>query len=171
MMRQTRRAARVAVLDEGGSIFLFRYDNEEVGLHWAMPGGGMNPGETPVQAARRELQEETGWTDIEPGIELWRWEHDYTRNGVPVRQLERVFCGSGPHRQPTGDLSSAHEEDGILRWRWWSPADLDVAAEPLWPPQLPDLLSELRRDGAPAVPIDLGYAAVTPISPGANGKD
>lgn len=46
-MRTPRRAARIAVLDPQGAIFLFRYDNEEVGVHWAMPGGGLEPGETP----------------------------------------------------------------------------------------------------------------------------
>ncbi|MFE9142964.1 NUDIX hydrolase [Streptomyces tubercidicus] len=46
-MRTPRQAAGVAVLDPGGALFLLRYDNEEVGLHWAMPGGGLDPGETP----------------------------------------------------------------------------------------------------------------------------
>lgn len=27
----------------------------------------------------------------------------------------------------------------------------------LWPPQLPDLLAEVRRAGAPAIPVGLGF--------------
>ncbi|MFC9231892.1 NUDIX domain-containing protein [Streptomyces decoyicus] len=54
-MRIPRQAARVAVLDADGALFLFRYDNEEVGVHWAMPGGGLATGETPRAGARREL--------------------------------------------------------------------------------------------------------------------
>ncbi|MFD3354118.1 hypothetical protein ACFWV4_09660 [Streptomyces fradiae] len=42
-MRIPRKAARVAVLDADGAVFLFRYDDEEVGVHWAMPGGGLEP--------------------------------------------------------------------------------------------------------------------------------
>ncbi|EST37269.1 hypothetical protein N566_13970 [Streptomycetaceae bacterium MP113-05] len=137
-------------------MFLFRYDNEEVGVHWAMPGGGLDPGETPREGALRELREETGWTDVVPGPLLCTWEHDYTRAGVPVRQHEHVFLGEGPHRQPVGDLVPAHREDGILTWRWWTPAELAVAGEALWPPQLPELLAKrARRTGA--APEHLGF--------------
>lgn len=41
------------MLDADGALFLFRYDNEEMGVHWAMPGGGLDPGEIPRAGARR----------------------------------------------------------------------------------------------------------------------
>ncbi|MGA5699994.1 NUDIX hydrolase [Peterkaempfera bronchialis] len=165
-MRTPRRAARVAVLDPAGAIFMFRYDNEEVGVHWAMPGGGLEPGESPRQGAARELREETGWTDIAPGPVWFSWEHDYTRAGVPVRQYEQVFLAQGPRRDPVGDLAAAHAEDGILRGRWWTPADLAGDTEPLWPPQLPALLARLRDEGPPSAPVDLGHVrdAAPPIA-------
>lgn len=157
-MRTPRRAARVAVLDPAGSVFLFRYDNPEVGVHWAMPGGGMEPGESPLEAAEREVREETGWSDlvIEDGV-LCLWEHDFTRAGVPVRQHEHIYLAYAPRREPAGDLTAAHAEDRIERWRWWSPAELAAGHEPLWPPQLPELLAGVRRSGAPATPVDLGF--------------
>ncbi|MEV1012074.1 NUDIX domain-containing protein [Streptomyces sp. NPDC049881] len=161
-MRTPREAARVAVLDPAGAVFMFRYDNSEVGVHWAMPGGGLDPGETPEAAAARELREETGWTGVPLRGTLCLWEHDYTRAGVPVRQRERIYLAYGPRREPVGDLTAAHAEDGILRWRWWSPAELAVADEALWPPQLPQVLDALRADGPPAVPADFGYVPNSP---------
>jgi 8-oxo-dGTP pyrophosphatase MutT (NUDIX family) len=136
---------------------MFRYDNDEVGVHWAMPGGGLEPDETPLEAAERELAEETGWTDVAPGICLFTWEHDYTRAGVAVRQSEQVFLAHGPRRAPASGLAAAHAADAILSWRWWTPADLAGDTEPLWPPQLPHLLARLGTDRAPAGPVDLGY--------------
>jgi 8-oxo-dGTP pyrophosphatase MutT (NUDIX family) len=157
-MRIPRQAARVAVLDPTGSVFMFRYENEEVGVHWAMPGGGLEPGESPLQAAARELGEETGWTDIEFGSTvLCLWEHDFTRNGVRVRQHEHIFLAHGLRRDPVGDLAASHAADRILRWRWWSPEDLSADSEPLWPPQLPALLADVRKGGAPVSPVDLGH--------------
>ncbi|MBN0045057.1 GNAT family N-acetyltransferase [Streptomyces actuosus] len=144
-LRTPRRAARVAVVDPDGAVFLLRYDNVEVGVHWALPGGGLEAGESPREGALRELREETGWTDLEPGPLLCTWEHDVTHGGVPVHRHEHVYVTCGPRREPVGPrLTAAHAADGILTWRWWSREELSAAPEPLWPPDLARLLDERR---------------------------
>jgi ADP-ribose pyrophosphatase YjhB (NUDIX family)/GNAT superfamily N-acetyltransferase len=143
-LRTPRRAARVAVLDPDGSVFLFRYDNVEVGVHWALPGGGLEPGESPREGALRELGDETGWTDLEPGPLLCTWEHDFTHTGIPVHQHEHIYVAHGPHREPTGaHITSVHAEEGILTWRWWTWTELTEAPDPVWPPELARLLDDL----------------------------
>lgn len=151
------------MLAPDGSVFLLRSDNIEVGVHWTMPGGGLDPGESPTEGALRELREETGWTDLAPGRLLCTWEHDFTWHGTPVRQHEHIYVTCGPHRGPIGDVSEVHRTDRILGWRWWTPADLaDPDADALWPPQLPALLAAVRAadraDDSPSpAPVELGH--------------
>jgi 8-oxo-dGTP diphosphatase len=48
------------VITTGTEILLIRRRNQPYAGHWALPGGFIDPGESPEQAARRELAEETG---------------------------------------------------------------------------------------------------------------
>ncbi|MFF4019487.1 GNAT family N-acetyltransferase [Streptomyces sp. NPDC001843] len=146
VLRTPRSAARVAVVDPEGSVFLFRYDNPEAGAHWALPGGGLEPGETSREGALRELREETGWTDLEPGPLLCTWEHDFTRFDTHIRQHDDIYVTRGPRRDPAGpDLAAEHARDGILTWRWWTREELADPDEPVWPPHLGRLLAEFEQ--------------------------
>ncbi|MFJ9245361.1 GNAT family N-acetyltransferase [Streptomyces sp. NPDC101776] len=147
-LRTIRHSARVAVLDPDGSVFLFRYDDAATGAFWALPGGGLEGDETPREGALRELREETGWTDLEPGPLLSTREVDFAVSGTPVHQHERVYVTHGPHREPTGPhLAAAHTEEGILGWRWWTREELRGATETVWPAELARLLDELEQQG------------------------
>jgi 8-oxo-dGTP pyrophosphatase MutT (NUDIX family) len=158
--RTPRRAARLLILDPDGAVFLQLHDDAEIGLHWAPPGGGIEPGEGEIEAALRETAEETGWTDVEVGPELCRWEHDYTRDDGPVRQHETIFLASGPRREPQGDLTESYRVDGILAVRWWTPGALAGSRALFWPPNIKELVGRVRREGPPAEPVDLGYTEI-----------
>jgi len=145
-LRRVRHSARLAVLDAAGSVFLFRYDDAEAGTFWALPGGGLEGDETPREGALRELREETGWTDLEPGPLLSTREVDFATAGTPVHQHERIYVSHGPHREPTGaHLAAAHARDGILAWRWWTREELRTTTETVWPAELARMLDELEE--------------------------
>ncbi|WP_163511844.1 NUDIX domain-containing protein [Fodinicola acaciae] len=62
MVGEPPRTAAVMLVDPDGRVLLqLRDGNAPVGRHkWAVPGGGVEPGEHPESAARREIREETG---------------------------------------------------------------------------------------------------------------
>jgi 8-oxo-dGTP pyrophosphatase MutT (NUDIX family) len=57
-----RRVVSVLLVDQQGRILMQQRDpNAHTSPNqWSLPGGRIEPHETPVEAARRELQEETG---------------------------------------------------------------------------------------------------------------
>lgn len=48
------------VVQTDTEVLMIKRKNNPYAGHWALPGGFIDPGETPVQAALRELVEETG---------------------------------------------------------------------------------------------------------------
>ncbi len=58
-----RSAVRLVVLDVQDNVLLFHThdpDHPDLGSWWELPGGGIDPSETYLDTAIRELHEETG---------------------------------------------------------------------------------------------------------------
>jgi mutator protein MutT len=96
-----RSAATVVLLRPDRSVFLIRrLRGMAFGGMWAFPGGALEPGETPVDAAGRELQEETGVVVSSDSLVPWhRWL-------TPVFEPKRFdtwffLTGLPPLQEPT----------------------------------------------------------------------
>jgi len=60
----TQRPGAYAVLPTGGGVLLTCHLDTEPDVQ--LPGGGIDPGESPIQALHREVFEETGWHIARP---------------------------------------------------------------------------------------------------------
>nr|WP_315266590.1 NUDIX domain-containing protein [Microbacterium lemovicicum] len=58
------RVAAYAVVTDDADRVLLAHWNEGRRSAWTMPGGGLEAGEDPEHAARREVREETGYTVV-----------------------------------------------------------------------------------------------------------
>jgi ADP-ribose pyrophosphatase YjhB (NUDIX family) len=132
----------VIVLDPDDRVLLFRYDDEQPnGRHWCTPGGGLNDGEDYAAGALRELAEETGWTDVALGEQVFERTLTMEYTDEIVRQHERFFLARVPTaRRGLGEVAAMHHSDGIAAWHWWTLAELDSTAEVIWPSGLANLI-------------------------------
>jgi 8-oxo-dGTP diphosphatase len=102
---------------------------------YAVPGGKPDPGESPEQTARRELQEEAGLVVAQ----MWpvgRWVYNrFEDEGVHYVTLFYEVKPLDPASFVT------REPEKCEGWAWWP---LDALPGPLWP-GLADVLGGLRR--------------------------
>jgi 8-oxo-dGTP pyrophosphatase MutT (NUDIX family) len=140
-----RRAGRVIVLDPEDRVLLFRYDDGPPnGRHWCTPGGGLDDGEDYLAGARRELAEETGWTDVRVGQKVHERTLTMEYADKIVRQHERFFLARVEvSRRGLGEVAEMHVSDAIAAWRWWTLAEMDATDEVIWPARLADLIRGL----------------------------
>lgn len=139
-----RRAARVLLFDEQNRVLLFRgmdSTTAERDPWWFTPGGGLEPGETPHEAALREVKEETGLTLASVAGPVYEQEMDFAFEDVQLHQYEQFFVAHVHAFDVSAEGWSDLEKRTMLESRWWSLDELESTTETIYP----DVLATLVR--------------------------
>lgn len=144
--------------DDAGRTLLF--EDSDPGLDdarwWVTPGGGIDPGETEVDAAIREVWEETGVRlqaeDLLGPMARRHVVHGYSDQVIEQDEafyLARVGAVAV-------DVSAHTEEEKLtfLQFRWWSTEELRNTDDWVWPHELVELLHLV--DEPDRWPVELG---------------
>lgn len=139
-----RPVARVLLFDELDRVLLLFDPDPEWGGYWYPPGGRIEPGESPEEAARRELAEEIGLDVPDLGPVVLRRRARFVHGGRQLDQDEWHLLG----RVPSPVIGSARAGDSeaaaVAAHRWWSLADLRASDERFFPEQLVGIMERLR---------------------------
>lgn len=158
-----RDTARVILASPDDRVLLFRHllpaPWSQEG--WLTPGGAIDQGETPAQAAARELAEETGHrftaTGIGPAVAVdsGRWQ---AVDGTVIATTNwYFFVRVASARIDLTGLDHTERED-LLDYRWWTITDLRASRELVFPVGLANLTQQLLAGDLPAEPIRLPWA-------------
>ena len=148
-----RRCVRLIVRDTDGSVLLFATRDPtypELGTWWELPGGGRETGETLVDAAVRELWEETGLTigSDQIGPPLWTRTATFKIHGKRHVQAEKVMVVSLGSWQPPLNLDNrqGYEVEDYFDHRWWSVHEIVTSRTRFYPGRLASILPAVLAD-------------------------
>lgn len=122
-----RPCVGVMLINRHGLVFVGeRLDTPKA---WQMPQGGIDKGETPKQAALRELEEEIGVSAR--SVAILKQTNDWVRYDLPPHLLGKVwggkYCGQKQHWflmrfDDTDDAINIHtQHPEFKRWKWSIP--------------------------------------------------
>jgi 8-oxo-dGTP pyrophosphatase MutT (NUDIX family) len=157
--RRSRSAARVIITDGQSVLLLADTDPGLPGTRWwVTPGGGIDPGETPLQAAVREVEEETGLA-VGPERLLGPVATRIVVHGYSdqvLSQTEAFFLLQVAETfVPDAAGLTPDEQITLDGWAWHPLDELAGVPEPVWPADLA-VVAALGRTPE-RWPVDLGW--------------
>lgn len=155
---ELRSAVRALIVDEHDCLLLARYVFPSGIEVWALPGGGLEPGESAADGLRRELHEELGIDLLDVGPHVWSREHVIPMHTGHDGQRDEIHLVRMPRFDPRPTIGWEQlRTEFVHELTWWSPTQIAAATDVRFAPRrLAELYRRLLDDGPPDRPIDTG---------------
>lgn len=160
-----RNTVRVVLFNEKNELLLMHIDDPRTraigkkyqGGFWVTVGGQIERNETVQKSATRELFEETGIKSPEVtfGPIIWLRELDLVLYGKSVHLKEQyIVAKTKKHHVATTRLTK-DERNIIKKIQWFSPHDMVLCKETIYPLGLSTLIEDLAVGKYPEKPITI----------------
>ncbi len=146
------------LIDARERLLLFRFTDRVHGTSfWVTPGGGLDGAESFVQAAERELHEETGLRLSSPlGPHIWERSVTVRWGTRCFLQYERFFVHRVDHHHVSDAGLMDYERDELVEHRWWAAHEIAASSARFAPAKLAELLPlVLAGQSLPPPPLHL----------------
>lgn len=153
-----RKSCRAVLITPEKEVLLVKIGNSSSSWEgWITPGGGMDKGETELEALRRELWEELGLKDFSVAARIWTRFHAFPWRGKQIEQEEVYFWVPNVRFVPSSAANlDASEMLDVKEMRWWSYDEILSTREIFAPRNLAAGIRKILEEGTPSEAYDIG---------------
>ena len=156
---KTRNSIKIVLLNSKNELLLLSTDDKSItnkdgsynGKFRQLVGGKIEDGETPIEASKRELFEETGLSenDVTFGDVIWKGELDLNMKGS-MTHINQCFIYAKTSRENVTLKNLTDEEKPVIKsLEWLSLEQIKNSNDIIYPVVLPEYLPDIINGNFP----------------------